>query len=58
MELQAEGAGRRLQVFCIYLGKSGTGRVDEVRNGAIGMVVVAALAASAAAVVVAAITVT
>src|SRR5262249_40568519 len=34
MELQAEGVGRRLQVSCIYLGKSGIGRVDEVRKGA------------------------
>src|SRR5262249_22021195 len=34
VEPQAEGAGRRLQGSCIYLGKSGIGRVDEVRNGA------------------------
>ena len=34
MRLQAEGAGRRLQVSCIGLGKNGIGRVDEERNDA------------------------
>ena len=34
MRLQAEGAGRRLQVSCIGLGKNGIGRVDEERNNA------------------------
>jgi hypothetical protein len=32
MELQPEGAGCRLQVFCGGLGEIRTGRIDEQRN--------------------------